>query len=335
MNIEKKINSLCRLGKEIQKIIYNQDEIIRRACKQNPWFIPEFVIKALNGISYMLDEEKLNKWVSNYDVYSKSKKNIGIIMAGNIPLVGFHDLMTVLLSGHHAIIKLSHNDDVLIPYLLDILRSIDPVIVNDINFVNSLNKIDAVIATGSDNTSRYFKYNYKSIPSVIRKNRTSCCIIDGQEQIQDLINLSDDIFSYFGLGCRNISKIYVPNSYSIENLITNFNNYKWILEHSKYNNNYRYLLSKFSLEKRFFINADYFILMENGNIVSPIACIYYEKYNDVKHLELMLKRNSSKIQCMVSRKAWFSGSIPFGKAQMPEPWDYADNVDTMAFLLSQ
>ncbi len=332
MNIEKKINSLYRLGKEIHKIIYNQDEIIHQASKHNPWFVPEFVLKALYGISYLLDEEKLKEWISNYDLSSNSKKNIGIIMAGNIPLVGFHDLITVLLSSHRAIIKLSHNDDVLIPYLVNILRSIDPEIGDDIAFVDSLEKVDAVIATGSDNTARYFKYNYKNIRYVIRKNRTSCCIIDAQEQVQDLTCLSDDIFSYFGLGCRNISKIYIPDNYDIENLITHFNNYSWILKHTKYNNNYRYLLSTYSLENRSYFNADYFTLMESEDIVSPIACVYYEKYNDVKHLKLILERNISKVQCIVSREAWFEGSIPFGKAQLPEPWDYADNVDTMAFL---
>ena len=334
MNIEKKINSLHRLGQEIHKIIYNQDEIIHLACKQNPWFIPEFVLKALEGISYQLNEEKLTKWMSGYDLYTNSKKNIGIVMAGNIPLVGFHDLIAVLLSKHHAIIKLSHNDDVLIPYLTNKLRSIDPEIGDDITFINSLENVDAVIATGSDNTARYFKYNFKNIPRIIRKNRTSCSIIDGQEQAQDLANLSDDIFSYFGLGCRNISKIYIPDNYDIENLIANFNNYSRILKHSKYNNNYRYLVSKYSLENRSFIKTDFFILMESEAIVSPLACIYYEKYNDVKQLELILKRNSSKIQCVVSRKGWFTGSIPFGKAQLPEPWDYADNVDIMSFLLS-
>jgi hypothetical protein len=334
MNIEKKINSLNGLGKEIHQIISDQDEIIHQACRQNPWFVPEFVLKALDGISYMLDKEKLKQWISRYDLHSNSKKNIGIIMAGNIPLVGFHDLISVLLSSHRAIVKLSQNDKVIMPFLVDILKSIDPELGDDIAFVDSIDKVDAVIATGSDNTARYFKYSYKDIPSVIRKNRTSWCILNGQEQVQDLTSLSDDIFSYFGLGCRNISKIYIPDNYDMENLIANFNNYNWIIKHTKYNNNYRYLLSKYSLENRSFINADYFTLLESQDIVSPIACLYYERYRDVKHLELILELNKSKIQCVVSREAWFAGSIPIGKAQLPEPWDYADNVDTLAFLTS-
>lgn len=334
MKIQKKINSLSRLGNEILRIVETKDEIIHHAWKQNPWFIPDFILKALGGISYLLDEVKLKEWISNYDLNSNSQKNIGIIMAGNIPLVGFHDLISVLLSNNRAIIKLSHNDDVLIPFLVNILRSIDPEIGKDISFIDSFAKVDAVIATGSDNTARYFKYAFKNIPFIIRKNRTSCCIIDGQEKVQDLNYLSEDIFSYFGLGCRNISKIYIPFDYDIENLVPNFNNYNWILKHSKYNNNYRYLLSKYPLENKSFINADYFTFIESEDLVSPIACIYYEKYKDIKHLESILERNISKIQCMVSREAWFPGSIPFGKAQLPEPWDYADNVDTMAFLES-
>jgi hypothetical protein len=334
MKIEKKINSLSRLGKEILKITHNNNEIIHRAWKQNPWFVPEFILKALGGISYLLNGDKLKKWILNYDPDLNSNRNIGIIMAGNIPLVGFHDLISVLLSNNRAIIKLSHNDDVLIPYLIKILRSIDPVMSRDITFVDTFDKVDAVIATGSDNTARYFKYTFKKTPHIIRKNRTSCGIIDAQEQVQDLMYLSDDIFSYFGLGCRNISKIYIPFDYDIDNLVQNFNNYSWILKHSKYNNNYRYLLSKYPLENKSFINADYFTFIESEDLVSPIACIYYEKYKDIKHLELILERNISKIQCIVSREAWFPGSIPFGKAQLPEPWDYADNVATMAFLES-
>lgn len=334
MKIEKKINSLSRLGKEILRINENSDAIIHQTGEQNPWFIPEFIHKAMEGVSFLLNEEKLKEWTSKYNLDSNSKKNIGIIMAGNIPMVGIHDLITVLLSNNRAIIKLSHNDNILIPYLVNILRSIDPEIANDISFSDSLDKVDAVIATGSDNTARYFKYNFKNISSVIRKNRTSCCIINGKEGIQELYDLSDDIFSYFGLGCRNISKIYIPDNYQIENLYPHFSNYSWILEHSKYNNNFRYLLSKYPLENKSYINAGFFTLMENEALVSPIACVYYEKYKDIKQLELILERNISKIQCLVSKAAWFPGSIPFGKAQLPEPWDYADNIDTMAFLES-
>jgi hypothetical protein len=334
MKIEKKINSLSRLGKEILKIIEDKDEIINQAYEQNPWFIPDFILQALGGISYLLDEDKLIKWTSNYDFNPDSKKNIGIIMAGNIPLVGFHDMISVLLSSNRAIIKLSHNDDILIPYLANILKSIDPEIGDDISYVDSPGEVDALIATGSDNTARYFKSSFKNIPYIIRKNRTSCCIIDGYEEVQDLNYLSDDIFSYFGLGCRNVSKIYIPKDYQIENLLPYFNKYRWMEKHSKYNNNYRYLLSKYPLENKSFINAEYFTLLEKEDLVSPISCVYYEKYKDIDHLELMLGQNILKIQCLVSRSGWFPGSIPFGKAQLPEPWDYADDVDTMSFLES-
>jgi len=334
MSIEKKIKSLSRLGRDILNIVENKDDIINLAYKRNQWFVPDFVIKALSGISYLLEEDNLEKWISNYQLNNNIKKDIGIIMAGNIPLVGFHDLITVLLSGNRAIIKLSYNDDVLIPYVVNHLKSIDPEIGNYILFRDSIDKVHAAIATGSDNTARYFKNTFKNIPYIIRKNRTSCCIVDGQEQDRDFAHLGDDIFSYFGLGCRNVSKIYIPRNYNIHDLHQGFNKYNWIKKHVKYNNNYRYLKSKYPLEKNSFIDAGFFTLMENEDLVSPISCVYYERYDDLKQLQWKLAQNISKIQCLVSREAWYPGSISFGKAQLPEPWDYADNVDTMSFLTS-
>jgi len=334
MSTEKKIKSLSILGKEILNIIENKDDVINQAYEGNQWFFPNFILKALSGISYMLKEDKLKKWISNYQFNYKTKKDIGIIMAGNIPLVGFHDLIGVLLSGNRAIVKLSHNDDVLIPYIVNILKSIDPEFGNYVLFGNSIDKVHAVIATGSDNTARYFKKTFKNIPYIIRKNRTSCCILDGQEQSQDFMHLSDDIFSFFGLGCRNVSKIYIPENYNVKSLYPYLHRYNWIKKHVKYYNNYRFLKSKYPLEKKSFIDAGFFILLENEDLVSPISCIYYERYDDLKQLSLKLDQNISKIQCLVSRDAWYPGSISFGKAQLPEPWDYADRVDIMLFLRS-
>jgi len=334
MNIEKKIKSLASLGKSILNIIENKDDIINQACSRNPWFVPEFIHKAIYGISYMLEEGKLETWISKYQLNNDNKRNIGIIMAGNIPLVGFHDLVTVLLSGNHAIIKLSHNDDVLIPYMVNLLKSIDPDFGNRVFFRDSIDNVHAVIATGSDNTARYFKHTFKYIPNVIRKNRTSCCIVEGKEDAVELRQLGDDIFSYFGLGCRNVSKIYIPNNYRIHELHPHFNTYNWILKHSKYNNNYRYLKSKYPLESKSFIDAGFFTLLEDEDLVSPISCVYYERYDNLRDLEMILEKRKSKIQCIVSRNGWYPESLPFGKAQRPEPWDYADNVDTMTFLES-
>lgn len=334
MNIEKKIKFLSSLGKNILNVIEDKDDIIFKANKHNKWFIPDFTLKALRGISYMLQEDKLNQWISNYQLLPNIKKDIGIIMAGNIPLVGFHDLITVFLSGNRAVIKLSTSDDVLIPYIINLLKSIDPDIESEMDFRDSIDNVNAVIATGSDNTARYIRHTYKNNPYIIRKNRTSCCVLNGQEQAQDFVQLGDDIFSYFGLGCRNVSKIFIPENYNIQNIYPYFNRYSWIIKHKKYNNNYRYLLSKYPLENKNFMDAGFFTLMESEDLVSPIACIYYERYNDYKHLESILMQNESKIQCIVSKDSSYPGSIQFGKAQLPEPWDYADNVDTMAFLKS-
>jgi len=334
MKIEKKIKSIAILGENIHNIIENNKDIVNQASRRNPWFTPDFIHKALYGITYMLKEEKLEKWISNYQLNNENKRNIGIIMAGNIPLVGFHDLLSVLLSGNLAIIKLSHNDDLLIPYIVNLLKAIDPAIGNRIFFRDSIDNAHAVIATGSDNSARYFQHTFKHLPFIIRKNRTSCCIIDGNEHEDDLRQLGDDIFSYFGLGCRNISKIYIPSDYKIHDLPPYFNAYNWITEHAKFNNNYRYLKSKYTLENKLFIDAGFFTLLEKEDLVSPISCVYYESYDNPRDLGIILDKRKLKIQCIVSRDGWYPESIPFGKAQRPEPWEYADHVDTINFLQS-
>lgn len=334
MDLDKKIRSLAALGKEILRIAGHQRDIIKSVYQKNQWFVPAFTLKALQGIAYMLEAEKLQQWIAGYPLKNKKSLDIGIIMAGNIPLVGFHDLLTVLLSGNQAIVKLSHNDDLLIPFLIDLLGSIEPDIVKQIVFQNSIIRADAIIATGSDNTSRYFEHAYLHIPHIIRKNRTSCCIIHGDEDRNDYANLADDMFSYFGMGCRNVSKIYIPENFDIHDLSGVFDNYKWTGNHSKYANNYRYIKSICNLENKPFIDGEFFIFREDRRIVSPLACIYYERYQDAGDLDQKLTFNKSKIQCIVSRKTLYPDSISLGNAQSPEPWDYADNMDTMKFLLS-
>jgi len=320
------------LGLEIQQIIEKEEKIIETACEKNPWFVPVFVKEALRGISFMLEEEKLSTWLSKYQLENEKCKNIGIIMAGNIPMVGFHDLLTVIFSENCAIIKLSHNDDVLIPYLLKMLVKIDPGFKQQIVFRKALSKVDAVIATGSDNTSRYFEHIFKNSPRLIRKNRTSCCIIDGKESSGDLNEIARDIFSYFGLGCRNVSKIYIPKGFNIRGLLPHFSNYAWISDHPKYYHNYMFQSSIYTLEHREFIDGQFFLLLKDPNLVSPVSCLYYEEYEDPEQLGSIITHNMDKIQCIVSRDGWFVDSVPAGKAQFPEPWDYADHIDTMKFL---
>jgi hypothetical protein len=333
MNIEKKIRSLSLLRDEILQIIENGDAIIQIAYQKNPWFEPVFIKNALRGIAHILEESKLAKWLSGYSIPSTSNKTIGLIMAGNIPVVGFHDLLCVYLSGQKALIKLSHNDNILIPHILARLEIIEPEVKDRIKIDASISHVDAILATGSDNTSRYFRHTFKDIPHIIRKNRTSCAILNGSETASHFEALSEDIFMYFGLGCRNVSKVYLPDNVKVEELIPNLGKFDWLSEHQKYMNNYRFLVSKYALEGAEFIDGQYFILAQNPNLVSPISCIYYETYVDPEKLKILMDSNKNKIQCIVSRNGWYENSMTFGKAQYPEPWEYADDMDTMDFLL--
>jgi len=334
MKTEKKIEFLSVLRQEIRQIIKQEDPVLNRAYLKNKWFEPVFIKNALFGISLMLEKDKLTKWLARYPESDEQNKDIGIVMAGNIPLVGFHDLLSVILSGNRAVIKLSHSDDVLLPHIVNLIGHIDPRIKKSIFFASSLKKVDAVIATGSDNTARYFQHAFKNIPHLIRKNRTSCSVLDGSESVLNYEALSTDIFSYFGLGCRNVSKIFIPNGFDIKDLITHLNKYTWIKGHSKYYNNYTYQFSKNTLEKTRFIDGKFFILLKNNNLVSPIGCIYYEEYENPELLKLNINQNRNKIQCIVSACDWIDDTVAFGMAQYPEPWEYADNIDTMSFLLN-
>ena len=332
MDSQKQIRAFSKLGDEIQRMILNEDKIIDTAYNENGWFVPLFVKNALQGLTYMLKEEKLFKWLSHYPEPQNGTKNIGIIMAGNIPLVGFHDLLTVICSKNRAIIKLSHKDNVLIPYIAELLEKIDPSLKHQIVFEKSLNHVDAVIATGSDNTSRFFAYTFRNIPRLIRKNRSSCCVLDGNESSSELEELSKDIFSYFGMGCRNVSKIYVPEGFDTRSLFPHFTNYSWIKNHSKYYHNYSFQSARLSLEKREFVDGQFFILLRDQNLISPLACLHYEKYENQLELETIIADDRHKIQCIVSRGGSFPNSLYYGMAQFPEPWDYADNVDIIDFL---
>lgn len=332
MHQNKKIKAFSLLRQKILKISDKGDDILVKINKKNPWFIPAFCNTALKGIAYMLEEGKLQRWLSNYPPSPNRVKNVGIVMAGNIPAVGFHDLLSVVFSGHQALIQLSRKDDILIPYLTGMLYTIEPEIKKNIQFVNSLHEADAVIATGSDNTARYFEYQFRDKPRLIRKNRTSCCIISGNESKRELEEIADDIFMYFGLGCRNISKIYVPRNYDLHHIVTACRSYSWMYDHQQYCNNYKYQVSKHELEKRSFTDGRFFILEESPLLVSPISCLYYEEYDNSEILDSMIAANASKIQCIVSKEGKSVSRVRPGMAQYPDPWDYADNVDTMSFL---
>ena len=332
MDINNRISAFSQLGERLQNSEFIQSEIIYKAGQHNNWFTPENISSAIESLSKLLNTEILQDWVKHYNLENITPKKVGVIIAGNIPLVGFTDFLTIILSGHIAKMKLSSQDNVLLPYLIEQLLEIVPDLSAQIQFTEQLKDIDAVIATGSDNTSRYFEYYFGKYPHIIRKNRSSCAILDGTESENDIDKLGQDMFRYYGLGCRNVSKVYFPKDYKIELLLGNLNNHEGVIMHHKYHNNYDYNKSIYLVNIVHHYDNGFLLLTEDENLVSPISVLFYERYNDQSHLDELIAKNEDKIQCIVSKEGWFKGSLPLGEAQHPSLTDYADNVDVMEFL---
>ena len=330
MNVHVRINAFSLLGQTLKNI--NDDEfqtLAEQAARENPWFTKENVRMAMDGIIQLLQKERLEQWVSSYSLRDQSKK-IALVLAGNIPLVGFHDLLSVLISGNNALIKPSSKDSVLLKYILQKLYDIEAAFRDKVEFAEQLKNFDAVIATGSDNSARYFDYYFGKYPNIIRKNRTSVAILRGNESEDDLAALAIDVFSYFGLGCRNISKLLVPAGYTFDKLFSTWEVYQPIIHHHKYCNNYDYQKSIMLVNQIPFLDNGFVMLHETTKMVSPISVVYYEQYKDEADLSNKLTEAEDKIQCIVGNGT--RAAIPFGKAQYPELWDYADGVDTLKFL---
>lgn len=305
------------------------------AMNQNNWFTIENTKKSIKSIvDFYLEEDLLTQWTGLYEIPDTPKiiKSIGVIMAGNIPAVGFHDMMTIVLAGHACVAKLSSQDSFLMKAMIGKLLEINPDI--EIRIADKLNEVDALIATGSDNSARYFEYYFKSKPNIIRKNRTSVGILNGNETEEDFLNLGKDITDYFGLGCRNISKIYVPQNYEFTRFYDAIEPLGDIFYHNKYKNNYDYNKSIYLVNMMPHFDNGFMILAPSENLVSPISVIFYEEYSDEDDLKRKIEVNKGKIQCIVSKNGWFEKSLNFGDAQKPKLWDYADGVDTMGFSLS-
>jgi hypothetical protein len=309
-------------------------DLIQLSQSHNGWFTPEQVCFSVQSWANALTEENLNQWLSSYNFIETKPKNVGLILAGNIPLVGFHDFLSVLISGHKVLVKTSSNDQHLIKFLAKYLISINREIENYITFTDGkLENFDAVIATGSNNTARYFEFYFKDKPSIIRKNRNSVAVLTGNETKEELIHLGEDIFRYFGLGCRNVSKLFVPRNYDFKDFFEAIYEYKDVIYYEKYSNNYDYNKAVFLMSNFKLLDNEFLTLKEDSSYASPISSVFYEYYDDIKVLQSQLKNDAEQIQCIVSKNS-IENSIPFGKTQKPELWDYADNVDTIAFLLS-
>lgn len=328
MKLAQRIKAFSILGDKIRNLSNeSMAELARKARLENPWFTEENVIRALHGASLMLTEEKLTHWLSTARPEPEVPKITGIVMAGNIPLVGFHDLMTVLLSGHFAAIKTSSQDTCLIKQITEWLLEIEPGFRRNLELRERLTGVDVVIATGSDNTARYFEYYFRNIPSVIRKNRSSVAVLDGKETTEELASLGKDIFWYFGLGCRNVSKILVPENYDPVPFFEAIETFSYVADHHKYRNNYDYYKSIFLVNQTTHLDNGFLLWLPTVDLVSPISVLYVQEYKTSEQVDVLLETNAEKIQCIVGKNY-----IPFGQAQFPEPWDYADRMDTLAFL---
>lgn len=329
MTLQTRIQILLRLR---EFFLHPNEEWLaaqERAYRENPWFIPEFVSLSIQNIAdKFLKEAELMGWAAHYQVAERNEypKNIGLVMAGNIPLVGFHDLLCCFITGHKTTIKASSKDAVLIKCIVAEMIGWDSEITDLIQFAENLKGCDAYIATGSNNTSRYFEYYFGKYPNIIRKNRTSVAILDGTEDQLELEALADDIQLYFGLGCRNITKIYVPEDYDFLPLLNALRKYEHYIDYHKYKHNYDYHLAILIMSNRFYMNNDSIILTENIAAYSPVSQVNYEKYADLSQVLIALDGNN-EIQCIVGH-----GQIPFGSAQAPGLFDYADGIDTMQFL---
>ncbi|MEX6687834.1 acyl-CoA reductase [Danxiaibacter flavus] len=329
MTLQQRIELLAQLGSYIENNDTEWQMIKERAGRQNPWFIPEFIDLASTALSReFLTRPVLEEWTKNYGIPQENPhpKLVGIVMAGNIPLVGFHDFLCTFITGHRMAIKLSSKDDVLLPHLVAKLEEWNPAAKGLVQFAETLKGCDAYVATGSNNSGRYFEYYFSKYPNIIRKNRTSVAVLDGQESADDLINLAKDIQLYFGLGCRNVTKLYVPENYNFMPLLETLKQYDYFLEFHKYKHNFDYQLALLIMNNKYYMNSGAVVVTENSSPFSPISQVHFEYYTDKDALLESLKGNEA-IQCVVGKD-----NIPFGSAQQPSLIDYADGVDTMAFL---
>lgn len=328
---EKVIIAFNKLG----KLLTNPTDILGNAFysaeSTNAWFTAENIKKSILSFAEMLNEADLAIWFKSVK-FSTAPKKVGLILAGNIPLVGLHDVLSVLATGNIALIKLSSADDKLVKAVIAELVKIEPAFEDKIEYVERLKDFDAVIATGSNNSSRYFDYYFSKVPNIIRKNRNSVAVLDGSESFGDIQNLGNDIFDYFGLGCRNVSKIYFPKGYDIANFYEGIESFQPIINHFKYNNNYDYNKSIYLVNAAKHFDNGFLLLKEDESLTSPLAVLFYEEYEQLQALEDKLKNQSENIQCVISKSPLSLNTFGFGQSQHPKLWDYADNVNTVEFL---
>lgn len=350
MTLNKRIEAFSKLGEFLsnyttktpdflseQEVSFSSalDAAINVAMIHNSWFTKEDILLTLKHWSAQLTLSNLQNWIEAYDISNTpTKKTVAVIMAGNIPLVGFHDFLAVLISGHHILIKLSSKDKQLLPLLCRFLEDCEPGFKNLIRFTdNRLTNFDAVIATGSNNTARYFEYYFSKRPHIIRRNRNSIAILNGSETKAELNQLGGDIFTYYGLGCRNVSKLMVPKDYDFSQFYQGIYDWHPIVQSHKYANNYDYNKAVYLMSEFKILDNGFLILKEDAGLSSPIASLFYQYYENQDELTSILTAQKEDIQCIVSQND-NPNHIIFGQTQYPNLTDYADNIDSLEFLNS-
>lgn len=337
ITLSERISVLASLGEYLKNT--NRKEIqavIDLACAENPWFTQENVLTAINAVTnQFFDKDILQKWIARYFLDDNLPvRKVGLVLAGNIPMVGFHDILCAFICNKISVIKYSEKDRQLIPFLIEKLNEIDGRTAEYFQRTERLREYDSVIATGSNNTAGYFEHYFSNVPHIIRKNRNAVAVLTGDESVAALEKLGKDIFCHFGLGCRNVSKLYLPKNYDMSNLIQVLNKYVYLMDNHKYKNNYDYNLALFLINREKFLQLDAVLLRESALIASRIGSLHYSYYDSIDVLTTELKENRDSIQCIVSDiKIDNLTTIPFGDAQCPTIDTYADGVDTISFLL--
>lgn len=328
---DKVIIALRKLGEKLSNPADILGDSIYSIENSNAWFTAENIKKSILSFSEMLNADDIAAWFEDIR-FNESPRKVGLILAGNIPMVGFHDIICVLATGNIALIKLSSSDDKLIKLIINLLLEIEPALEDSIVYVDRLKDFDAVIATGSNNSSRYFDYYFSKVPNIIRKNRNSIAILDGTESQEEIAKLGYDIFDYFGLGCRNVSKLYVPKNYNVAHLYEGIAHFLPIINHFKYQNNYDYNKSIYLVNNAKHYDNGFLLLKEDESLTSPLAVLFFEEYENLQELEKKLDEQMENIQCVVTKVNINSKSFALGESQHPKLWDYADNVNTIHFL---
>ncbi len=352
MQLEKRINAFVKLGEFLSQfttqgiekketVLFNDlffdgfKHQITIAKENNGWFTENNIVYATESWSNVLNYSNLNNWLNSYNLNQVVPKTVAIIMAGNIPLVGFHDFLCVLITGHDVLVKQSSNDKHLLPFLAKYIEYIEPEFKGKITFTqNKLENFDSVIATGSNNTARYFEYYFKDKPSIIRNNRNSVAVLTGNETKEQLLLLSEDIFRYYGLGCRNVSKLFVPKDYNFDSFFEAMYHWHPIINEAKYANNYDYNKAVYLMSEFDMLENGFLMIKEDLSYASPIATVFYEYYDNKDTLKQKLLNDYKDIQCIVSQN-FLGDEVAFGQTQKPNLWDYADGVDTVEFLLKR